>query len=68
MFIFNYTKQLNKPTMNKFNKTIGKYFIKLQGTMITILYDGQMVKAFDTNPLYSVDKLNETIKKLERIA
>ena len=54
--------------MNKFNKTIGKYFIKLQGTMITILYDGQMVKAFDTNPLYSVDKLNETIKKLERIA
>ena len=52
----------------KFNKTIGKYFIKLQGTMITITYDGQMVKAFDTNPLHSVERLNETIKKLEKIA
>ena len=33
--------------MNKFNKTIGNFNIKLTNTMITILYNGQMVKAFD---------------------
>ena len=54
--------------MNKFNKTIGNFNIKLTNTMITITYNGQMVKAFDTNPLYSMDRFNATIEKLEKIA
>ena len=54
--------------MNKFNKTIGNFNIKLTNTMITITYNGQMVKAFDTNPLHSMDRFNATIEKLEKIA
>ena len=53
--------------MNKFNKTIGKFNIKLTNTFITITYEGQTVKAFDTNPLHSVDKFNATFEKLENI-
>jgi len=53
--------------MNKFNKTIGNFNIKLTNTMITILYNGQMVKAFDTNPIHSFDKFLETAIKLENI-
>ena len=45
--------------MNKFNKTIGNFNIKLTNTMITITYEGSLVKAFDTNPLHSFDKLNQ---------
>ena len=54
--------------MNKFNKTIGNFNIKLTNTMITITYKDQMVKAFDTNPLHSMDRFNATIEKLEKIA
>jgi hypothetical protein len=53
--------------MNKFNKTIGKFNIKLTNTMITITYEGSLVKAFDTNPLHSFDKFIATAIKLENI-
>ncbi len=53
--------------MNKFNKTTGKFNIKLTNTFITITYDDQTVKAFDTNSLHSVDKFNATFEKLEKI-
>ena len=49
-------------------KTIGNFTIKLQGTLITITYKGQMIKAFDTNPLYSVERYNETSEKLAKLA
>ena len=50
-----------------FDKTIGNYHIKLQGSLITVEYQGQLLKAFDTNPLYSVEKFNQTATKLELI-
>jgi hypothetical protein len=53
--------------MNKFNKTIGNFNIKLTNTMITITYEGSLVKAFDTHPLHSFDKFNATALKLENI-
>ena len=51
-----------------FDKTIGNYHIKLQGSLITIEFKGQLVKAFDTNPLYSVEKFNSFVNKLEEKA
>ena len=53
--------------MNKFNKTIGNFNIKLTNTMITITYEGSLVKAFDANPLHSFDRFTATAKKLESI-
>ncbi len=53
--------------MNKFNKTIGNFNIKLTNTMITITYEGSLVKAFDTNPLHSFDRFTATALRLENI-
>jgi hypothetical protein len=50
-----------------YRRKIGNYFIKLQGTMITIEFKGQMIKAIDTNPLYSVERFNEMIAKLTNL-
>tara|TARA_R110000824_G_scaffold34622_1_gene109573 strand:- start:1619 stop:1804 length:186 start_codon:yes stop_codon:yes gene_type:complete len=54
--------------MNKFNKTIGNFNIKLTNTMITITYKDQMIKAFDTKGSESLDKFNATFEKLEKLA
>tara|TARA_R110000796_G_scaffold82592_1_gene181034 strand:- start:68303 stop:68458 length:156 start_codon:yes stop_codon:yes gene_type:complete len=48
-------------------KIIGKYEINLTGSLITIKKGGSTIKAFDTNPLFAIEKFNELSTKLSKI-
>ena len=51
----------------KYLKQIGKYEVELSGSMIiTRDLNGNALKAFDTKPLYSVERFNEYVARLEK--
>ena len=50
---------------SEFNKTFGNYQLILSGSLIMIKENGDTIKAFDTNPLTSVDTFNKIADKLE---
>ncbi len=52
----------------KFKKEIGKYVVELTGSLVQVKDDkGMTLKAFDTNPLYSVDKFDKAVASIKRL-
>jgi TfoX/Sxy family transcriptional regulator of competence genes len=48
-------------------KQIGNYGITLTGNMISIYYNGNLIKAYQVSSLWAVEKFNQTATKLKTL-
>jgi len=52
----------------KFKKEIGKYVVELTGSLVQVKdVQGMTLKAFDTNPLHSVEKFDKAVASIKRL-
>ncbi len=49
------------------SKTISNYRITLKDTLISIFYKGELIKAFDTKPLHSVDDFKKKAIQIQNM-
>jgi len=65
MIIFNYNKQTTKHYI--MSKKIENYLIRLTGSLITINYKGELLKAYDVKPLYAVEDFNRKVAQIQNM-